>query len=344
MPKQKGLTNILLLSVMIVVLLLSSYIFLNRSKYIYKDEVGTSLWNEYDSKKLGLKLKYPDNLKLAEINDRSFTIFNETNPSQGMRINLYVFDDEYNNIDGFITKNLCKTYDIDQAKSNACVEEFINSRQDVLISDQEAYKGNFILENMSLPVVIIPYYGLTYEFYAYYTANDDRYADIFDEVINSMVFYAEPQVQNKSDSSEMWSPVCKKFETESFDIEVESGFGITNIAREAISDYFTYMSIYGMEETFDEKYTLSAEEKIYAEDYIRKQLEPSELKVGEIITVSCGLVEEATLKSRLLTISQTKNLEKYSETVTDYQIEQMIQDVVESVTRDSKLRPNIIQF
>ncbi len=90
---------------------------------------------------------------------------------------------------------------------------------------------------------------------------------------------------------------------------VQGGEGLTHIAREAIKEYLTESSI-----------NLSAEEKVYMEDYIQRRipLENEEerfdrwLEVGEEIEVSTELIEEALEKAFELTPQEIENLQLYA--------------------------------
>jgi len=80
-----------------------------------------------------------------------------------------------------------------------------------------------------------------------------------------------------------------------------SGDGVTHLARRALKDYLK-----------DNSPELTNEHKIYIEDYLKDKTGSKSLEVGEEITFSENLIEEAINASLELTPEQLKNLEKYS--------------------------------
>ncbi len=91
----------------------------------------------------------------------------------------------------------------------------------------------------------------------------------------------------------------------SFTITVLPGEGITNLARRSISQY--------LEKYYNEAY-LNKEQKVYAEDYIKRDLKKkiSLLKAGEKIEFLTGLIEEAIAESKKLSFTQINYLNKYT--------------------------------
>jgi hypothetical protein len=86
----------------------------------------------------------------------------------------------------------------------------------------------------------------------------------------------------------------------------ERGDGLTHLARRAVTQYME-----------DEGIELSPEERIYAEDYIQKQLapekgEPRFLDIGEEIEISSELIEEGITHAETLTPIQIQNLGQYA--------------------------------
>jgi len=79
------------------------------------------------------------------------------------------------------------------------------------------------------------------------------------------------------------------------------GDGVTNLSRRALKDY--------MKENPQE---LTNEHKIYIEDYLKDDIGSKPLEVGEEISFSEDLIEQAITASLELTPDQLKNLEKYS--------------------------------
>lgn len=76
--------------------------------------------------------------------------------------------------------------------------------------------------------------------------------------------------------------------------------GVTHLARRAVKEYLSA-----------NQETLSAEQKIYAEDYLKKKTGTRALKVGEKMEFSTELVKQSVEQSKLLTEKQIENLSKY---------------------------------
>lgn len=144
----------------------------------------------------------------------------------------------------------------------------------------------------------------------------------------------------KPGTSGLWERVCGRNGINVFEVEVRAGEGLALVARRAIAAYFNALAFSAMPAT---TIVLTPEEKTYAEDYITAKLIGLQgLKLGEKVKVECKLVEEATIKARLLTINQKQNLKQFSEGVTDFQILKMIQDVINQTSVPGGLKPIII--
>lgn len=82
----------------------------------------------------------------------------------------------------------------------------------------------------------------------------------------------------------------------------------TTLARKALRDY--------LEKNNDS--SLTAEHKIYIEDYLQKRLQHSKsVQVGEQISFSKTMIKDAIEKSKSLNENQLKNLQKYSSRVSN---------------------------
>ncbi len=79
------------------------------------------------------------------------------------------------------------------------------------------------------------------------------------------------------------------------------GDGITHLARSAIKDYLA-----------ESGKTLSAEQKIYAEDYVQNKIGSEFLEVDQKISFSKDLLREAVEKSEGLEEWQIENLKQYT--------------------------------
>lgn len=85
------------------------------------------------------------------------------------------------------------------------------------------------------------------------------------------------------------------------------GEGITHLARRALKNH-----------TIDNPENLTNEHKIYIEDYIKDSIGSRPIEVGEEITFSEDLINEAIDASLKLTPEQLNNLEKYSSLVVSW--------------------------
>ena len=83
------------------------------------------------------------------------------------------------------------------------------------------------------------------------------------------------------------------------------GNGVTHLARQALKEYLKDKPELAKE--------LTAEHKIYIEDYLRKNVEnsPEILQMNDTITFSQDLIQDAIDQAQKLTDSQLTNLEKY---------------------------------
>ncbi|MCK4745062.1 hypothetical protein KAS41_03295, partial [Candidatus Parcubacteria bacterium] len=93
-----------------------------------------------------------------------------------------------------------------------------------------------------------------------------------------------------------------------FAISVLPGEGLTSLARRAVIQY--------LEKFYDNSY-LNKEQKIYAEDYIKKDLknEIGTLKSGEKVEFSSSLIEEAIAKSKRLSSDEIDSIGEYKELI-----------------------------
>lgn len=96
--------------------------------------------------------------------------------------------------------------------------------------------------------------------------------------------------------------------SEAFVETAARGDSKTTLARMALRDY--------LEKNNDS--SLTAEHKVYIEDYLQKRLQHSKgVKVGEQISFSKTMIKDAVEKSKTLNDSQLKNLQKYSSRVSN---------------------------
>lgn len=98
----------------------------------------------------------------------------------------------------------------------------------------------------------------------------------------------EPETtQTKSDGSTI-SQIAAKSE------------GVTHLARRAVKEYLASANE-----------NLSAEQKIYAEDYLKKKIGSKKLAVGEKVEFSTETIKQGIEKAKGLNEKQIKNLSKY---------------------------------
>lgn len=109
---------------------------------------------------------------------------------------------------------------------------------------------------------------------------------------------APPAIQNKTSS------IATSQETENSFVETAiKGDGTTRMARHALANY--------LEKNPDS--SLTAEHKIYIEDYLRKHIpQKGRVLVGTSIEFSKGAIADAISKSKNLNDNQLKNLHKYA--------------------------------
>lgn len=99
------------------------------------------------------------------------------------------------------------------------------------------------------------------------------------------------------------SPAPSQETAQSFVETAVRGDGTTHLARRALADY--------LEKNPDS--TLTAEHKIYIEDYLRKNVNgPQRVHVGTTVEFSKDLIRTAIERSKQLNDAQLKNLHKYA--------------------------------
>ncbi len=188
------------------------------------------------------------------------------------------------------------------------------------------------------------YYLIGVSYYPY----SEKARAYFEQILSTFKFIDSPENSAKEDVStpgetgyKLWDPICDDVDAPKFDIKVGAGDGITIIARKAVQSYFNAVNLSNIP---DKSSYLTSEENIYAEDFVRKSLNITSLYTGQIISIPCKIVEEGSVKARLLTISQKENLEKYSESVESLQINEWLQELVNESSKDLKIKPIIIGF
>lgn len=106
------------------------------------------------------------------------------------------------------------------------------------------------------------------------------------------------------------TPLPEAQETESSYVEVAArGEGVTHLARKAM--------LRSLEATKPD-FEVTAEHKVWIEDYVKDRIGRKPLAVGENLTMEKSLVREAVEKSKSLSDAQLKHLKRYSQRVAAY--------------------------
>ncbi len=119
---------------------------------------------------------------------------------------------------------------------------------------------------------------------------------------------AEPAAQTQEGPTKKTpaAPAEASKETDNSFVETaQKGDGATKLARRALANY--------LEKNPDSN--LTAEHKIYIEDFLRRQVQNGKLRVGDSREFSKDNIAKAIEKSKTLTERQLKNLQKYSQRV-----------------------------
>lgn len=120
---------------------------------------------------------------------------------------------------------------------------------------------------------------------------------------------AQPQ-ENKPETKTAPQTEQKKTEVKTSEktitVTASRGDGVTHLARQALSNYLQE----------NPGISLSKEQKVYIEDYLRRQTSKKGLFVGDQISFDKQLISDAVGQAQILTSSQLQNLEKYSARVT----------------------------
>lgn len=113
---------------------------------------------------------------------------------------------------------------------------------------------------------------------------------------------SDQATQQKSDAASSVAAGTSKETDGSFIETAGKGDGTTKLARRALADY--------LEKNPDS--TLTAEHKVYIEDYLRKNVGTQKVHIGSSVEFSKSLIGDAISKSKNLNAAQLKNLHKYA--------------------------------
>jgi hypothetical protein len=121
-------------------------------------------------------------------------------------------------------------------------------------------------------------------------------------------FLSQNNNQNKNINEETESlkiniPVASS----TYEQTAQKGDGMTHLARRALKDYISRTGV-GQD--------LTPEHKIYIEDYLVKKTGAKDLLIGEKVSFSSELIQEAIQKAKELNSNQLENLKQYSALVT----------------------------
>lgn len=118
------------------------------------------------------------------------------------------------------------------------------------------------------------------------------------------------EVAGSEAKGDIMVPAETSRETESTFVETASaGEGLTHLARKAAANY--------LEKNADS--SLTAEHKIYIEDYLRKKVgHQGGVRIGTSVEFSKDLIRDAIAQSKTLNERQLKNLEQYSARVSEF--------------------------
>jgi hypothetical protein len=135
--------------------------------------------------------------------------------------------------------------------------------------------------------------------------NTDNKADSQDNEIVQPENVGDANTPETTPQAAVVSPESSQ-ETEAAFVETASkGDSTTKMARRALANY--------LEKNPDS--SLTAEHKIYIEDMLRREVKDGRLRVGESREFSKNAIANAVEKSKTLSESQLKNLQKYANRV-----------------------------
>ncbi len=178
----------------------------------------------------------------------------------------------------------------------------------------------WIQENLRVLVSVFIVVAIAFGIYSYSqrsqtVADDSNYlldtkgTDTDVVAQNSDSTTTKPSVVSNNVKTDVVSPELSRETETSFVEQAERGDGTTHLARRALAHY--------LEKNTDS--SLSAEHKVYIEDYLRKNIaHDSVVRTGTSIDFSKTLIHQAIEKSKTLNDRQLQNLKKYSARVSAY--------------------------
>lgn len=124
------------------------------------------------------------------------------------------------------------------------------------------------------------------------------------ETKSEEVVIAKPVKEEKTTPAET---IIEDKENKVITVIAVQGEGLTNLSRRALKQYLQNNS----------NSELTKEHKIFIEDFMRKNVSATKIKVGNSKVFSENLIQEAINASKKLTEKQLNNLQKYSAKVTN---------------------------
>lgn len=177
----------------------------------------------------------------------------------------------------------------------------------------------WVQENLRILVSVFIVAAIAFGIYSYsqrteMVANEDSSlldtkGEVAEDAADTDSRMAPSTVSNGVKTDVVVTPELSRETETSFVEQAERGNGTTHLARRALAHY--------LEKNTDS--SLSAEHKVYIEDYLRKNIShQGVLMTGTSIEFSKTLISQAIEKSKTLNDKQLQNLKKYSARVSAY--------------------------
>lgn len=168
------------------------------------------------------------------------------------------------------------------------IYSYSNRTQEVVFEDDLALEDEFVIDDEQMEDEAV---------------EEETAMDNSDEEAEETALEAEEEVQVNEEPAEKEAEVISQETEDSFIEKAVSGDSRTTLARKALASY--------LEKNNDSE--LTAEHKIYIEDYLRKNVSyTGGVNVGTEISFSKNLIRNSIEKAKTLTDSQLENLKKYS--------------------------------
>jgi hypothetical protein len=169
------------------------------------------------------------------------------------------------------------------------IYSYSNRTQEVVFEDDLALEDEFVIDDEQTEEEAVE-------------EEETAMEDSAEEAVET-VPEVEEEVQVNEEPAEKEAEVISQETEDSFIEKAVSGDSRTTLARKALASY--------LEKNNDSE--LTAEHKIYIEDYLRKNVSyTGGVSVGTEISFSKNLIKDSIEKAKTLTDSQLENLKKYS--------------------------------